>query len=360
MKKTLVAVAAMFAVTGAMADATISGFFDSAYTSNKTTSAANATTSATTLAPSGSGQNQITFAASEDLGSGLKAFANLRIMPLPNTSALNQDASEIGISGGFGTLQIGKDYSIDHAVIAQVDASGYTGGSRGVVNLGNGGASSNAVVYVLPQLAPGLGIVVAKGLNNGAAGDGDATAYRLSYSTGGLLVQYAGFSVNNVAAGTASAAAGAGVAGVSAPSAAVAGTGWQTNFTTGGADAAREVTAANSKAGGTALGITYNFGMATVSYGTFTAKSGGDADQKAKATIMGVSMPFGATTVGITSSSAQRTNAVATTVKASGYRAKLSYALSKRTSVYGAFGTEKVEATTLANKQTAIGLTHSF
>jgi hypothetical protein len=344
-----------------MAQATISGFFDSAYTSNKSTSALNATTSKTTLAPSGSGQNQITFGNSEDLGSGMKAFANLRIVPSPNSAgAIGADASEIGLSGGFGTFQIGKDYSIDHAVIAQVDASGYTGGSKGVVNIGNGGASSNAVVYVLPQLAPGLGIVLAKGLANGAAGDGDTTAYRLSYSTGGLMVQYAGFSTNNVAAGTANTAAGTASA-TFAAAPAVVGTGWTTNFATGGVTTTQEVTAANSKSGGTALGITYNFGMATVSYGTFTAKSGGDSDQKAKATIMGVSMPFGATTVGITSSNAQRTNAAATaTVKVSGYRGKVSYALSKRTIAYAAYGAEKVEATTLAEKQTAFGLTHSF
>jgi hypothetical protein len=230
------------------------------------------------------------------------------------------------------------------------------------IELSTGGASGNAVVYVLPQLAPGVGIVLAKGLANGASGDGDTTAYRLRYSTGGLMVQYAGFSTNNIAAGTANTVARAATGGYDAETASV-GTGWTTNFSTGLASTVtttQEATAANSKAGGTALGITYNFGMATVSYGTFTAKSGGDADQKAKATIMGVSMPFGATTVGITSSSAQRTNAAATTVKASGYRGKVSYALSKRTSVYAAYGAEKVEATTLANKQTAFGLTHSF
>jgi predicted porin len=337
MKKTLVAVAAMAAVTGAMADATISGFFDSAYTSNSATNAANVTSKSTTLAPSGSGQNQITFGAGEDLGGGMKAFANLRIMPLPNSGALNQDASEIGISGGFGTLQIGKDYSIDHGVIAQVDASGYTGGSKGVVNIGNGGASTNAVVYVLPTMVPGVGVILAKGLAGGAAGDGDATAYRLSYSTGGLLVQYAGASVSNIAAGT-----------------------WQTGFTTGGAAAATEATAVNSKGGLTALGITYDLGMAKLHYGSFTAKSGGDSDQKASSNMMGVSMPFGATTLGITSSSAKRTNAAGTAVKVSGNRMKLSYALSKRTSAYGAFGTESVDSSTATSKQTAVGLTHSF
>ena len=339
MKKTLVAVPAMFAATGAGADATISGFFDSAYTINSVTAAGTGiTTKRTNLAPSGSGQNQITFGSSEDLGGGMKAFANLRINPAPNSgAAVGSDASEIGLSGGFGTVQLGKDYSIDHGVIAQVDASGYTGGSPGVVNLGNGGASGNAVIYVLPTMVSGVGIIVAKGLANGASGDGDATAYRLSYSTGGLLVQYAGFSVANVAAGT-----------------------YQTGFTTGGATAATEATAANSKRSGTALGISYNLGMATVTFGSFTDKSGGDADQKASANIMGVSIPFGATTIGITSSSAKRTNAAGTAVKASGTRAKLSYALSKRTSAYGAIGNESVEGTTATTKQTAFGLTHSF
>jgi len=339
MKKTLVAVAAMAAVTGAMAQAPISGFFDSAYTINSSTSAANVTTKKTNLAPSGSGQNQITFGSSEDLGGGMKAFANLRIMPLPNSGALNQDASEIGISGGFGTLQIGKDYSIDHGVIADVDASGYTGGSPGVVNIGNGGASGNAVVYVLPTLVPGVGIVVARGLANNAAGDGDATAYKLTYNTGGLMVAYASASVDNKSANAA---------------------GWQTGFTTGGATASTEATAANSKAGVTALGITYDLGMAKLSIGSFTAKSGGNSNQKASANIMGVSIPFGATTLGITSSSAKRTNAANKEVKVSGNRAKLSYALSKRTSAYGAFGSESVDGSSATTKQTAIGLTHSF
>ena len=76
--------------------------------------------------------------------------------------------------------------------------------------------------------------------------------------------------------------------------------------------------------------------------------------------MMGVSFPFGATTVGITSSSAKRTIAAATTVKASGYRGKVAYALSKRTTAYAAYGTETVSNTTQSDKQTTIGLTHGF
>ena len=359
MKKTLVAVAAMAAVTGAMAQATISGFIDSGYTINKATTAANVSSTKTDLASSSSGQSQITFAASEDLGGGMKAMANIRVAPSPFTGAIAQDISEVGVSGGFGTALLLRDYGIDFMVHAAADASGWTSGATGVVHNTSSG-TGNAVAYVLPTFVPGLGVVLAKGLANKAAGDGDATAYKLTYSTGGLAVQYAGFSVNNIAAGTASAAAGTPTDTAAAPLAAVAGTGWQTNFTTGGATAAKEATAANSKASGTALAITYDLGMAKLHYGKFSAKSGGDADQKSSSDMMGVSFPLGATTVGITSSSAKRTNAAGTTAKASGYRGKVSYALSKRTTAYAAYGSEKVDGTTQAAKQTAIGLTHSF
>ena len=365
MKKTLVAVAAMAAVTGAMADATISGFFDGGYTINKTTDAANASSTKSTLASSSSGQSQITFAASEDLGSGMKAMANIRVAPSPFTGAIAQDISEVGVSGGFGTAMLVRDYGIDFMVHAAADASGWTSGATGVVHNTTSG-TGNAVVYVLPTFVPGLGVVLAKGLANKAAGDGDATAYKLTYSTGGLAVQYAGFSINNIAAGTANTAAAttaqttAAAAAGYTPAAAAAGTGWTTNFATGGVTTTQEVTAANSKASGTALAITYDLGMAKLHYGKFSAKSGGDADQKSSSDMMGVSFPLGATTVGITSSSAKRTNAAGTTAKASGYRGKVSYALSKRTTAYAAYGSEKVDATTQAAKQTAIGLTHSF
>jgi len=344
MKKTLVAVAAMAAVTGAMAQATISGFIDGAYTTNKATTAANVSTSTSSVGSGAAGQSQISIKSSEDLGGGMKAFGALRINPNPysagNVAATNlaQDVSEVGISGDFGTVLLNRDYGIAFDVHASADASGWTSGAKGVVHNTSSGIS-NGVVYVLPNFVPGLDALVAKGVSGVAGGDGDATAYRLKYTTGGLMVQYAGASVNYIAATTA---------------------GWATNFTTGGTTATTEATAANSKASLTALAITYDLGMAKLHYGKFSAKSGGDADQKTSSDMMGVSIPFGATTVGITSSSAKRTIAAATTVKASGYRGKVAYALSKRTTAYAAYGTEKVSNTTQSDKQTTIGLTHGF
>jgi len=344
MKKTLVAVAAMAAVTGAMAQATISGFIDGAYTTNKATTAANVSTSTSSVGSGAAGQSQISIKSSEDLGGGMKAFGALRINPNPysagNVEATNlaQDVSEVGISGDFGTVLLNRDYGIAFDVHASADASGWTSGAKGVVhNTGTG--ISNGVVYVLPNFVPGLDALVAKGVSGTAGGDGDATAYRLKYTTGGLMVQYAGASVNNIAANTA---------------------GWATNFTTGGTTATTEATTANAKASLTALAVTYDLGMAKLHFGKFSAKSGGDTDQKSSSDMMGVSFPFGATTVGITSSSAKRTIAAATTVKASGYRAKVAYALSKRTTAYAAYGAEKVSDTTQADKQTTIGLTHGF
>jgi len=365
MKKTLVALAAISAVTGAMADATISGFIDGAYTTNRSTTSAGVSTTANPVVSSGAGQSQLTFAYSEDLGDGMKSIANIRVAPSPFTGAIAQDVSEVGISGGFGTAMLVRDYGIDFMVHAAADASGWTSGATGVVHNTSAG-TGNAAVYVLPTFVPGLGVVLAKGLAGAAAGAGDATAYKLTYSTGGLQVQYAGASVKNIAAGTANIAAAttaqaatntaAGVTSVAAS----AGTGWTTNFAIGGATTTQEATAANSTAKVTALAVTYDLGMAKLHYGQFSGKSGGDADQASKSSMMGVSFPLGATTVGITSSSAQRTSAAAATVKASGYRGKVSYALSKRTTVYGAYGAAKVDASTAADKQTAFGLTHSF
>jgi len=345
MKKTLVAVAAMAAVTGVMAQATISGFIDGAYTTTKSTDDANVSTSTSSVGSGAAGQSQITFATSEDLGGGMKAIANIRVAPSPFTGAFAQDISEVGLSGDFGTVLLVRDYGIDFFVHAAADASGWTSGAKGVVHNTSSG-TSNAVAYVLPTFVPGLGVVLAKGVAGTAGGDGDATAYKLTYSTGGLMVQYAGASVNNIAAGTAATDG--------------TGTGWTTNFATGGIDTIQEATAANSKFTLSALAVTYDLGMAKLHYGKFYRKSGGDADQKSSSDMMGVSFPLGATTVGITSSSAKRTAADTTTVKASGYRGKVAYALSKRTTVYGAYGAEKVSDTTQADKQTTFGLIHSF
>ena len=70
---TLVAFAAMAAVTGAMAQATIYGLIDQAYQSDKTTAGTTATTKKTGISSTLNGGSQFGFKGSEDLGGGLTA-----------------------------------------------------------------------------------------------------------------------------------------------------------------------------------------------------------------------------------------------------------------------------------------------
>ena len=290
------------------------------------------------MASSGNGQSILTFSASEDLGDGMKAFANIRLNPSIYTGTLTQDVSEVGISGAFGTVQLAKDFGIDFAVHAAADASGWTGaGSTGGVVHNTAAKSGNAVIYVLPTMVSGLGIVVANGLAGAAGGAGDGTAYRITYNIGSLSLQYAGASTKNSATSE-----------------------WTTGSFIGGATATTDTLTAGTKSGLTALAVTYDLGMAKLHFGSFTGKGGSDGDQKSSSSMYGVSVPFGATTVGLTSSSAQRTSAAAATVKETGMRIKVAYALSKRTTAYLANGTAKLSGTRASNQQTAIGLTHAF
>ena len=152
------------------------------------------------------------------------------------------------------------------------------------------------------------------------------------------MVQYAAGSTKNVTAGT-----------------------FTNNFAIGGVTATTEAITIGSTSSITALATTYDLGVVKLYYGSFSGKSGGNASQKSSSSMMGVSAPFGQTTLSFNISDAKRTSILTTAgLKASGTRAKVSYALSKRTTAYGAYGVAKATNTTASDKQTTIGLTHSF
>ncbi|MFN5811954.1 MAG: porin, partial [Burkholderiales bacterium] len=80
MKKTLVAVAALAAVTGAMAEVTISGFIDQAYNTTRTTDADGVSSTVTSVGHNAIGQDALGFAVSEDLGNGITAFGAINLI----------------------------------------------------------------------------------------------------------------------------------------------------------------------------------------------------------------------------------------------------------------------------------------
>jgi len=336
MKKTLVAVAALAAVTGAMAEVTISGFVDGGVSSIKSTTTAGVSSTTNSVTSPGAGQSQITFAASEDLGGGTTALANIRLNPSIFAGTITSDVSEIGLKGAFGTALIARDFSIDFFTHAAADASGWTSGAEGVVH-NISATAGNAVAYVLPTFVEGLGVVLARGFAGNAGGGGDGTAYKLTYKTGGFMGEYAASSTKTSSTSL-----------------------WTEDFTIGGTATDTETLAVGGTVKTSAIALTYDLGVAKLHGGMFNSSASADGDQKASSYMYGVSAPIGATTLGLTISGADRTNSSNVTKKATGYRISAFYSLSKRTSAYVAYGSESKSSTTAKDTQSMLGVKHSF
>jgi predicted porin len=351
MKKTLVAVAAMAAVTGAMAEVTLSGQIDQTYSSTKLNSAVKITD----VAGSGAGSNTlgdtfVTFSGSEDLGGGMKASFKVEPRLDPNAAAHTMTNREawVGVSGGFGSINVGNNYAPSFLLFAAAtdpngvsNGAGHLGWASGTATIYSGASSIN---YMLPSLVPGLSIGIAK-VQGGAnaqsatlAGAGDAQSYALAYTTGALTVGLASQSTKNTALGYDTPTQGlTGTAGVN--------------------DTTVEAAAIGSSLKTTNTGIIYKAGFATVSY--LGTKSSLKSDS-ISTTTYGVSVPFGATTVGYSTGTAKAVNA-ASEYKMKSSQMVISYALSKRTKAY--FQSGSISASTgTADKvsQQGFGINHGF
>jgi predicted porin len=320
MKKTLVAVAAMFAVTGAMADVTIFGIVDQAYVMS-TDKTAGVSTKTTSVGGQYTG-SELGFKGSEDLGNGLTA--NFQIHFAPSTETATSPSgyqSHVGLSGGFGAVKLGQYFSPLFFHNAAFDATGQSAIGYNVANAvtGTGGLTSNAIQYDLPTLVPGLGVsyMMAKGevARPTTAAYNDTSNIRLMYSTGPFSA--------GISTATKKGAAGA-----------------------------------STKESGT--GASYDLGMAKVLYNATSSKAA-TATVATKGSNIGVSIPFGATTLNYTSTTAKNTSLA--NVQSSGSLLQAIYALSKRSSVIFQSGTSKITSGTSngdTDKVTAVGLHHSF
>lgn len=174
MKKSLTALAAL-AVTGlasAQSSVTLFGVIDAGVSYQSATSR-NATTGATSkqsqwsLANSGHNSSRIGFRGTEDLGGGLAASFWLEA-PITNddgatgVSTFNR-RSTVSLSGGFGELRLGRDYTATFWNDTVFDPFGTNGSGASVINTVSGSTgignsnytrASNMVGYFLP---PNLG-----------------------------------------------------------------------------------------------------------------------------------------------------------------------------------------------------------
>jgi len=361
MKKTLVAVAALAAATGAMAEVTISGFIDQAWNTTRTTTAAGASTTVRSLNNNGIGQDSLSFSVSEDLGNGITAFGAFNLIPDAAASGLTtvgdfhvDNGSGIGVRGDFGTLFIGQGYSQVWHTSLLSDASGWGTGTGFVHGVGAGGYAGG-VGYVLPQLISGLSVTLEHSPGEAATGYGNFNGAGMKFTTGGFLLSYG--MGQYTAKGTAALTAITQTSSVAGSSAVAAE--WTTNPGAGSVAATTESVTAGSKSSISALALSYDFGMAKVYAGYNTNKSGGDSDQTQTSNTFGVSVPFGAISVGVAQSSATYKSAAAANVTINGTRLLAKYAFSKRTNAYVQYGTAKVTGGASATGN-GIGLTHSF
>jgi len=382
MKKTLVALAAV-AATSAFAQSSVSiyGLFDVNYGTQKSTVGA-VSHKSTGLGEGVTAGNRIGFRGTEDLGSGMKASfvvetafsaittdifgnrashtghsdTNLQAASpaaaAPSFAAANATGtawtnngqnqnrqSFVGLSGGFGEVRVGYQYTVAYTVSS---LSGYLGGFEGAAGAdaahtwgaggygfaGVGGARANGLTYMSPKFAGGFDVVVQYGgtTNPTFNSSGSAATSNDKQTRTGLLVNYANGPLKASLARTAVKT--------------------QAN---GGATTTPTIIQ---------LGGSYNFGVASL-VGTYN-KGDNDAGTDSKSHQIGVSVPFGKTTFMASFGKAETTAAGVKTVDGKQSQFGATYALSKRTSLYGVSGTTKESFTAAKATTTRFGVRHTF
>ncbi len=323
MKKSLIALAVLATTGAAMAQSnvTLYGRIDTSVGSNKVNGV-----STTQMFSGNLTSTRWGLRGSEDLGGGLKAIFGLE--QGFDSSAGTQAAgsafdrmSIVGLSGGFGTLKLGRhDTSFDDIRDLSVSSNlwdsefsatkiAYTAGVADYAS-----RASNQIRYESPSFG-GFSLGASYGLDEDATVKADTTAFNLRYRAGALDVGF----------------------------------GYQDQK-------------ANNRKYST-IGAAYNFGVARVSAGFNRAeiRNGNEADGFA----IGVNVPVGNLdfSVGYAYSKAE-TTAGATAAKGTALSAGVTYAMSKRTRLYGALLDGEVEngagVKTLDRRMYSIGVRHDF
>ncbi len=346
-----------------MADVTIYGTIDQAYQSTKVTDpgsllSTDGSYKNTNITGTNNGGSAIGFKGSEDLGGGLKAFFQQEIglntdsNGGPQTAAGGQSAGDyenrnsfVGLSGGFGSIQVGRQYNFAFYNIIANDPMGFSGlGTYAAAAAGNAARTDKMIAYTLPTFVPGVKVELGKAYGNATVTtasprkEGDSTSWALAYSNGAL---YAGFTGESVI------------------------------------DATSKV----KYSSGT---VTYDLGMVKIGYGTskstdpnatlaeasskpiYTGGGGDYAPTSYKGEMTSITVPINGSLSAFysTGSLSQDDGTGALKTKASQLGAN--YSLSKRTTVYLQTGKTKTDlpspyaANSMSTSGYALGVLHSF
>jgi len=359
MKKSLIALAVLTAAGAVSAQVSVTGKFGAGYTSTSTNNAGN--NGSDSANGFGVTDGNVTFAATEDLGGGLKAAVSMDVrvrgraasptLVAPSaggasTSVDGRDAT-VSLSGGFGSITLGA-VELGNGIIGLGGADAPTQGLDGASSPLSGVSLQDVVnadifAYTSPEFAGGftakvvlvdsLGAPGANGMQD-AATTQDGTLIGVDYANGPLAVSadYTNFGFNNNAMAPA-------------------------------------VTALTLLDKRTRISASYDLGVAklgvgyealttqTVAVGNTLANPTTAVDHKEY--ILGVSAPLGSNLVAGANYTRHTNNAVGNTT-ITGWDLGVQYNLSKRTNVQ--IGYRVVDEDTAANdnKSTRIRLLHSF
>ncbi|MFC6520700.1 porin [Undibacterium arcticum] len=259
--------------------------------------------------------SRLGFKGIENLGGDLSAFFQLENGFQADTGTLGQGGllfgrqAFVGLSNGFGTIKLGRQYTPIDDLVGAVDpfGNGYAGRLQNVFMKGYLSRVDNDVMYSTPTIN-GFSANVAYGFGE-VAGSASANRYvagSAGYTSGPLFVRIAHQNRNNLI-----------------PS--VVGASANTAFGN----------ATNDK--NTMLGATYNFGVVKAHAAYAITKTGNVGTRLVDATdaMVGVSVPFGANTV--MASYIRRNDKSANNRDADQIAIGYNYVMSKRTTLYAAY-----------------------
>lgn len=365
MKKTLIAFAALSAIAGvaqAQSTVTLYGLLDGNLGSYKTNSVVGAGTVAspasiqnltqTKIDSAGLNGSRFGFRVSEDLGGGLAAIGNLEAGVNLDTGTSGQGGvlfgrrANVGLSGGFGTVTIGRNSSSYDDVSADNNMMGQTIFDPGQSN--NGPATSNftainaaaATQAATPSAAnlAALNLATANAAGNFLGRTQTWVGYntRFNNSVKYNTPNFSGFSgsfmyafgEDKTTAQNASKTASANLKYANGPL--LISGGYQSE----GA-AVNQATGAKPALENTLISVAYDLGVAKIGAGFNNAKykavgpTGGDLATQ-KEYNLSVAMPLGATTISAGYAQSKGNDLG----KSSGFGVQALYSLSKRTTLY--------------------------
>jgi len=170
MKKIIaLAIAGAFAAPVMAADVSISGEFETDYRDSNGTTSVNS-------------DHAVNITASTETSNGITVTGTVGI-----DGDIAKESSSMSLSGEFGNLTIGDTSGPTDRIDAIADASKTLGTDTGSE------ADAN-IVYTLPELAPGLTVVVSQSGDSGSGGaesNKEGTGYGFDYAVGPVSVHYA-------------------------------------------------------------------------------------------------------------------------------------------------------------------------